>query len=192
MLAPMGALVLACVAIGVAPQLAVPFVASALQSFDSGLAASGPRLAELAPLGALAGVAAGLLAAAAVAALLATGFPRARVRRGPTWDCGYAAPAARMQVTASSFADGLLGLLRWALWMQLQGPRVAGPFPKPASLHTHLPDPVLDRAVLPAASRLVRASVWLRWVQHGHVHAYVLYILCAVLVALLVARGALA
>ena len=31
-----------------------------------------------------------------------------------TWDCGYAAPTARMQYSASSFADLLVGLTHFA------------------------------------------------------------------------------
>ena len=85
--------------------------------------------------------------------------------------------------------ENLLDLFRWALWTERRASGVAGPFPKPSWLRTHLPDPVLDRVVLPAADWVTRASLWLRWLQHGHVHWYVLYILTAVLVALLAARG---
>ena len=55
----------------------------------------------------------------------------------------------------------------------------------------NLPDPVLDRMILPATRLITRASLWLRWLQRGHVHSYVLYILVTVIVALLVARGEL-
>ena len=191
MLAPMGALVLACFALGIAPQIAVPSLEAALRSFDPGLASTGLLLATAAPFGAIALAAAGLLGSAAAAALLVTRLPPCPFRPGPTWDCGYAAPAPRMQITASSFAGGLLDLFRWALWTERSTSRVAGRFPKPSWLRTHLPDPVLDRVVLPAADWLARASLWLRWLQHGHVHWYVLYILSAVLVGLLAAGGEL-
>jgi hydrogenase-4 component B len=95
-----------------------------------------------------------------------------------------------MQYTASSFADGLVGLFRWALWPEVDAPRLARtPFPGPAHLHTELPDPVLDRLTLPVARRLSRVSLWFRWVQHGRTHWYVLYILLALVLALLAARG---
>jgi len=186
MLWPMAALALACIAIGVAPQLVLHSLGAALHSFDPELAASGPALAEVAPFGLVSAAAAALLAgAAAVAALVA----RRPARRGPTWDCGYAAPSPRMQYTASSFASGLVDLFRWALWTELHATGIAGTFPGPARLSTHLPDPVLDRMILPAARWLARASIWLRWLQRGHLHSYVLYILITVIVALLVARG---
>jgi hypothetical protein len=96
-----------------------------------------------------------------------------------------------MQYTSSSFADGLVGLFRWALWPELETPRLARqPFPGRERLHTELPDPVLDRVTLPAARRLVQASTWFRWLQRGRTHAYVLYILVAILLGFLAARGA--
>jgi hydrogenase-4 component B len=110
--------------------------------------------------------------------------------RTMTWDCGYSAGSVRMQYTASSFAAGLVGLFRWALWAEVAAPRLArSPFPGPAQLHTRLPDPVLDRLTLPAARWIGRTSTWFRWVQRGRLHSYVLYILLALVVGLLTARG---
>ena len=186
MLAPMAALALCCIAIGIAPQLVLPSLEGALRGFDPALAASVPTLASVAPLGFVSAGGALVLAAAAAVALLAARRP---ARHGPTWDCGYAAPSARMQYTASSFAGGLVDLFRWALWTNLHATGVAGTFPGRAQLGTHLPDPVLDRMILPATRWLTRASLWLRWLQRGHLHSYVLYILVTVIVALLVASG---
>jgi hydrogenase-4 component B len=191
--AAMAVLALACVAIGLAPQLAVPLLERAVHSFDPSLAAAAPRLAEAAPFGAIS--LAGVSLLAALAALGAWSLrPRLRpALRTVTWDCGYGAPSARMQYTSSSFADGLVGLFRWALWPEVEAPRLARqPFPGEARLHVELPDPVLDRLTLPAARRLVQASAWFRWMQRGRVHAYVLYILLAILLGFLAARGAAA
>jgi hydrogenase-4 component B len=184
---PMAALVLACIAIGIAPQLVMHPLGAALHSFDPAVAASGTTLAAVAPFRFVSGAAAVLLAgAAAVAALLAV---RRSPRRVPTWDCGYVAPSARMQYSSSSFASGLVDLFHWALWTERHATGITETFPKPARLSTHLPDPVLDRMILPAARSLARASIWLRWFQRGHLHSYVLYILITVIVALLAARG---
>jgi NADH:ubiquinone oxidoreductase subunit 5 (subunit L)/multisubunit Na+/H+ antiporter MnhA subunit len=187
MLVAMAALALACVAIGVAPQLAVPSLEAALHSSDPALAA---RLGDVAPFGAISLAAVILLAALGA---MATWVARRRVRptlRPVTWDCGYAVPSVRMQVTASSFADGLVGLFRWALWPEADVPRLArSPFPGPARLHTELPDPVLDRLTLPVARRLAEASLWFHWVQRGRVHSYVLYVLVALVLGFLAARG---
>ena len=187
MLAAMAALALACVAIGVAPRLAVPCLEAAGRAFDPALA---PRLGEIAPFGPVSLAALLLLASLGVMAAWALRWRLRPPRRAATWDCGYAAPSPRMQYTSSSFAAGLVGLFRWALWPQLDAPRLAGrPFPGPAHLHTELPDPVLDRLTLPAARWLAHASSWFRWVQRGRTHSYVLYILVAIVLGLLAARG---
>jgi hypothetical protein len=74
-----------------------------------------------------------------------------------TWGCGFAAPTARMQYTGSSFAALLLARFSWAIRPRGVPPRIVGPFPGPAELHTEVPDPVLDLGLLPAA----RGWVWL-------------------------------
>jgi hydrogenase-4 component B len=187
MLVPMAALALCCIAIGVLPLLVLGPLEAALHSIDPMLGASVPSLAQAAPLGVVSVAGAMLLATAAAVAALVTRRP---VRRGPTWDCGYAVPSARMQYTASSFAAGLVDLFRWALWTERHTTEVAGPFPASARLATELPDPVLDRMILPAARSVTRASLWARWLQRGHLHLYVLYILITVIVALIAASGA--
>jgi len=189
MLVAMALLALACGVLGVAPQLAVPCLEAAIRSFDPGLA---PRLRDAAPFGSISIAAAGLLVSVVAMAAWARWRRLRYAPRTVTWDCGYAAPSPRMQYTSSSFAAGLVGLFRWALRPQLEAPHFgAGPFPLPAGLHTELPDPVLDRLTLPAARWLVHASTWFRWVQRGRVHSYVFYILVAILVGFLAARGGL-
>jgi len=183
---PMAALALCCIAIGVLPQLVLGALGAALASFDPALFEPAEALALTAPFGFVTLTAAVLLGASAATAAL-IGWRSAR--RELTWDCGYAVPSVRMQYTASSFAGGLVDLFRWALWTEVHASDVAGTFPGPARLATHLPDPVLDRMILPATRWLARASLWMRWLQRGHLHSYVLYILIAVIVALLVARG---
>jgi NADH:ubiquinone oxidoreductase subunit 5 (subunit L)/multisubunit Na+/H+ antiporter MnhA subunit len=190
MLAAMAVLALACFAIGLAPQLAVGLLEGAVRGFDPALAGAAPRLADAAPFGAVSLAAALLLAALAGLAAWALGRRRRPALRTVTWDCGYAAPSARMQYTSASFADGLVALFRWALWPVVDAPRLARePFPGPARLHSELPDPVLDRVTLPAARWLADASRWFRWLQRGRVHAYVLYVLAAVVLGFLAARG---
>ena len=116
----------------------------------------------------------------------------ARTRTAPagvgTWDCGFAAPTARMQYTSSSFAEMLVGMFRWALRpsVHVDGPR--GLFPAKGHFTSHVPDTVLDRVLVPGGRVATRGFHWLRWVQRGSVHAYLLYILVT-LVWLLVWHG---
>jgi hypothetical protein len=103
----------------------------------------------------------------------------------PTWDCGYAAANPRMQYTASSFAEGLVGGLRWVLWPKVHGGKVAGSFPVDRPFHSQVPDPVLDRAADPTFRFLAAGATLLRVFQGGQLHLYLLYVLLTLLLLLL-------
>jgi hydrogenase-4 component B len=92
-----------------------------------------------------------------------------------------------MQYTASSFADTLVGQLGFALRPEEHRPQLHGPFPPPAAFTSHVPDAVLDSAIVPAFRGAGRLFARLRPIQRGKLHLYLLYILGA-LVALLLWR----
>jgi len=180
---PMALLAAACALLGLLPAAIAPALERA-----AAIAAPGPvpatPLAELASLRTV-----GLAALAVVLLLGAVAFLlrrrlAAETTAGPTWDCGYARPSARMQYTASSFARGPVGWFGWALRPRLKGAPVARLFPAGARFESHVLDTVLDRAVVPA----FRAGAWLarqgRVLQHGKMQLYLLYVV-ATLVALL-------
>jgi hydrogenase-4 component B len=181
MLAPMAVLALCCFAIGLAAPLVAPALDAALRAWAGG--AASVSLLELAPLRAFAWANAALVAAAlALGAWLA-----ARARHAPravTWDCGFAAPDARAQYTASSFADTLVKLLSWILRPEREAPLLRGFFPQPAHFHSHVPDTVLERALRPTARAATRALSWLRPIQRGSIHLYLVYILATVVLLL--------
>ena len=114
-------------------------------------------------------------------------------RREPraTWDCGYAAPTrahAVLGVVVRRAAGARFRAARsCAARARRRGSR--GSFPGPRRFHSEVPDAVLDR-IAPARRARVRAtsSRWLRVLQQGSVHAYLLYVLLA-LVALLAVTG---
>jgi hydrogenase-4 component B len=181
MLAPMAVLAAACFFIGSGSVIVVPILDRAIAAW-SGLAA--PSLVGVAPLVTVSAVSGALLLT-----LLAAGAWLLRSRRSArrdvgTWDCGYAAPSARMQYTASSFADSLVQLLGWALRPETHPPRLGTVFPGAAQFHSHVPDVVLDRGVRPAFTLIGRVAARLRPLQRGNVHLYLLYIV-ATLLALL-------
>lgn len=62
------------------------------------------------------------------------------IEKGPIWDCGYAIPEARMQYTASSFADFLLKVFAVLLPTETHNPDVSGCFPGKRAFHSHTPD----------------------------------------------------
>jgi hypothetical protein len=102
-----------------------------------------------------------------------------------TWDCGYSAGTARIQYTASSFADSLLRLFAWAVRQRIWVQKLAEPFPQEAEFHSETPDVALDVALVPAIDATGRAFSWLRWIQRGSIHAYLLYILLTLIVLML-------
>jgi formate hydrogenlyase subunit 3/multisubunit Na+/H+ antiporter MnhD subunit len=118
-------------------------------------------------------------------------FIRARLLAGRpveetvTWDCGYARPTARMQYTASSFAQPLTSFFHKILRTEIQLRPPEGLFPKAAALSTHAPDWAeagLFRPLFTGAERLLSK---LRPFQEGRVQVYVLYIVLT-LIALVV------
>lgn len=181
MLLPMGLLALACLAIGAAPVLFAPALGRVV-SAAGGAPVGGEALAALAPLRMLtwAAVVLGFL----VLLLGRWLRPAPREEDLPTWDCGYAAVDARMKYTASSFADGLVRGLRWALRPAAHLPRLAGWFPRPARYESHVPDPVLDRTASPALRLAVRGAGLLRVAQGGALPVYLLYVLLTLLALL--------
>lgn len=193
MTGPMLVLVGCCVLIGVAPMLFAPLLDQAARSWaaaDAGTPAdiSALSLAGLAPLAPLSIVAVILIALLAIGTF---GLLR-RVRRSPsfiTWDCGYAAPSARMQYSSSSFAQWLVDLFAWALRPRVHPPKIDVLFPPDTDFESHVEDTVLEEAVNP----LTRFLAWLfglsRYLQQGSLQAYLLYILIVVIGLLLWQSG---
>jgi hydrogenase-4 component B len=102
-----------------------------------------------------------------------------------TWDCGYARPTARMQYTASSFAQPLTALFSLVLRTRTRLSPPEGFFPRRAALHTDTPDVFSDLLFRPVFTGIERALDRLRVVQQGRIQVYVLYIVLT-LIALMI------
>ncbi len=180
LLAPMVALALACIVIGVAPVVAVApalRVAAAIGgvergSADQAAAAVGPALQWIS------------FTALALAALIGAGWwlhRRALRRRPPawteTWGCGYDRPDPRMQYTAASFAAPLI-----VAYGRMAGVHVTR---EREAFHTHPTDLVLDGIALPLWTRVRTWAVAARPIQQGRLWMYLLYLLGALLALLL-------
>ncbi len=120
--------------------------------------------------------------------LLTARLARVAVGRAGTWDCGYAAPDARMQYTARSFTAVLGGELSP---MPVQPTATVTPatglFPRLARLAVSAGDGILDRILAPAALRVADAVHRLHLLQQGHLSVYLLYVLVTTIVLLAVA-----
>jgi hydrogenase-4 component B len=187
MIGAMAGLAALCVAIGLAAPVAVLALESVVAA-ASGLPAAAIR-AELARPAASLGIAVAVFAAAAAVAVLAWTWRRRVLahrgfRRGPVWGCGYLFPSARMQYTASSFAQPLTTQFRPFIRSRetLTAPR--GYFPAAASYVSDSGDPVLRLLFVPTFRWFDRMANRLNVIQHGHTHIYVLYIAATLLVLL--------
>lgn len=188
MVAPMGVLAACCLLIGWAPRLVAPALERALRDWAPRLASGEQSLTVLAPFDWVSIMSLTLTAAlVAVGAGLAWLLRRRPLERRATWGCGYAAPTPRIQYTASSFAQILVGLFAWALRPRSRLPGPLPLFPQRAAFHSEVPDAVLDEAVLPTFRFVAWLFSWLRILQQGNVQIYLLYIFLA-LVALLLWR----
>ena len=188
MLVAMAVLALLCVAIGAAAPLAVSSLTGVVTA-ASGLPASRVDAALTPVAGALSGAIA-IFALAAIAAVLlwllrARGLARAGVRHGPVWGCGFQRPTARMQYTASSFAQPLTTQFRLFIGSRERMVRPNGYFPATSSYASNSGDPFLRLLFVPGFRWFSRVVAPLNIVQHGHIHLYVLYV-AATLVALLI------
>lgn len=180
--APMVLLALGCAAVGLFPMPFLGLLQGVILHWARWPAGAPPGLGDLAPVGWI-GLFAGAIALLAL--LFAAGYRRLRrrerVERSVTWDCGYAAPGARMQYTPSSFTAWIADLFGWALWPRVHRTQVSGLFPKSAAFKRGQPDPLLDRLLLPLLHGAARLLPRLRLLQQGSIQVYMLYSLAAVL-----------
>ena len=177
MLGPMLVLAVACVAIGLAPVLFWPALARAAGEWNPAWSGLAPP-ASLPTLGS-ANVTLALAAVLAVAVL----WQRTRhngLRRALTWDCGYAAPTARMQYTAGSFAATIVEWFAWILRPERNEVRAEAMFPERVSFAEHTPETVLEHVVVPAGGAVMQLAYAARRLQHGRLQSYLLYLVVGV------------
>lgn len=102
-----------------------------------------------------------------------------------TWDCGYVLPKARMQYTASSFAQTIVDFFGWLLWPDKKEPVIRGLFPGLHAFHSSVPDAVMDRGVLPFFRILSNWLDRLKVFQSGILQVYLFYIFLTLFVLLM-------
>jgi hydrogenase-4 component B len=177
----MAVLAVACLVIGLWP-IGLHSVLTSAVSLLPGVVNPDQEIAR--SLAALPAMAFLLIAVVLVLSGVAARLVRGRRTSVVTWDCGYAAPDPRMQYTASSFADSLTGLFRWALFPDERRSVETTLFPSTGSFDTHVPDPVLDRVLVPGVAKGKRLMALGRFIQAGRVQIYILYVLLALVILL--------
>jgi len=185
---PILLLAAACLVAGLLSPLLAPGVDAAARAWAERSPGGTVRLTSAAPLAAAAGWGAAFACLAALAAGAAALLLRRRApSRGPTWDCGYARPTARMQYTGSSFGEWIaVRLTPRPAAPVLEERRPEGTFPREARVSAPAParDPLLLRFLEPLAGRWARRFHDLHALQEGRLTIYLVYVL-GTLVALL-------
>ena len=111
------------------------------------------------------------------------------VTQGCTWDCGYVVPSARMQYTASSFAQPITNIFHRFLGFRQDYRIDGGLFPSQAQMSSHARDTFLQDVYKPAFGGIEWISFKLRWLQHGRIQLYVLYIVVTLLIVMVWGLG---
>ena len=185
MIGPMCVLAIGCIVIGLGSPLIAPWLDRTLAVWSHQPNLPIGTLESAAPLAEVSVLSIGLLVTLSVGGIL-LGW---RIRSQPvtwteTWGCGYSAPTARMQYTASSLAQMLVGILAWPLQPQVQRPTGLHYFPVKAKFESYVPEVVLERFITPTVNGVGKILYWFRLVQQGSIQIYLLYIF-AILVVLL-------
>ncbi len=187
MRAPMIALVGGCVAVAAAvPMLLerlVPTLAAVTalspQVVSAEIGATTPALVRIACVGAI------VLTVVAGLWMLRRALLSGRsVASAVTWDCGAVEPTPRMQYTGSSFSQPLTDLFGLFLGTRRRLLPPLGPFPDDAALSTETPDACREVVYRPVFTGIGWFFARLRWIQHGQLHLYVLYIAVTLVILL--------
>jgi len=99
-------------------------------------------------------------------------FYHGRLRRGPAWDCGYPEQTARMQDTAEGFGQPIRQIFQLFFGITREVP---GPFDKKPHYHGETSDRLWEWCYLPIARLTDKISALTGKLQHGRIHAYLLY-----------------
>jgi hydrogenase-4 component B len=186
-LVPMVLLAAGCLVVGLAGfriVRALPFVLAGIVPFDATqingqLALVSGSLASF-TIGALV-----LLVLITLITLLRLGLLSGRtVRRAGVWDCGYIKPTARMQYTASSFAQPIIDLFNVFQHGRKRFKAPKGYFPAAASFETETLDTSSENVYRPLFEGVEGMLAKMKVMQHGRIQLYVLYIVLTLAVLL--------
>lgn len=173
-----------CLVIGLFPISVLQFLQPVLN--DVGIAGSEFLAASVFPvLGRVQMVAGSLIALCVLLAVFRNRLLAGRqVTSTETWGCGFDRPDSTMQYTATSFAEPLATFAKPLYAPEIEGHVGTNLFPQPVERKISFPDLLLDRTIVPIYRWVSGFFEKFSIIQHGNTHLYVLYIVLALLVAL--------
>ncbi len=104
------------------------------------------------------------------------------VKEAGTWDCGYLQPTARMQYTGASFVQPFMEFFKSLVPVRIKAASPEGLFPQSASFAVEMPDTFKERLYRPIFYGIAKWLEKLKWLQHGRIQLYLLYIVLTLLV----------
>jgi hydrogenase-4 component B len=187
MTGPMILLAAGCLAVGMAPVFLVKLVTPAVGTYGD---LSAPVIAEVTARVPLVPLTLANILLVALIVFIGTVYllrlRKSHCSQGATWGCGYLEPTARMQYTGTSFSEMLVTLLGAIVAPNRQRPTLDTLIPPAGArfLYT-VTETVLDRVLTPIFHVIGWAFSYLRKVQHGQLHIYVLYIFATLFVLMI-------
>jgi hydrogenase-4 component B len=186
MLLPMAFFALLCLVVGVVPQLALRLVSPAIAVFYPQAASAVVPTEYYALLGRLSFAGVLLLTAAVVVTLFwKWRLSRARVASAPTWGCGYQRGTARMQYGGTSFSELAVSIFNGVIRQHTERPKLSGLFPKRAQFSDRPTETLLERIIVPLFTLAGVSFAFLRRLQHGQMHVYMMYIAVTLFILML-------
>lgn len=98
------------------------------------------------------------------------------IQKAETWGCGYSAPSARMQYSASSFAQPILTIFSRVLGYGVKGDKPKGYFPKDGEITSHVTEASEEYIFQPVFKFIKFLCARLKIIQCGYTQLYLLYI----------------
>ena len=186
MLAPMAFLAMLCLLIGVAPLCALRLVSPVIALFcpQPALSAVAAEYGDMLTKLSLSGVLL-LTVALSVALLWRWRMGKAPVASAPTWGCGYLRETARMQYGGTSFSELAVSVFDGVMRQRVERPMLTGLFPQPARCDDQPTETLLDRVIMPLFTLAGVSFAFLRRLQHGMMHLYMMYIFVTLFILML-------
>ena len=186
MLLPMGLFALLCLLIGLVPQLGQRLVSPALATFMPVVALAVDPADYLFILGRLSQLGILLLLAALIVLLFwRWRLRQAEVAAAPTWGCGYQRVTTRMEYTATAFSELAVSVFNGVIRQRIDRPALTGIFPAAARCSDLPTETVLDRIIVPLFNLAGWFFTFLRRMQHGQMHVYMVYIFATLFILML-------
>lgn len=186
MLLPMGVFALLCLLVGLLPGQALSFVSPAIESFMPQMMSGVNPVKYGIILGRLGMVGLLLLATAALLTLLwRWRLGNSHVTSAPTWGCGYQRATSRMQYGATSFSELAISVFNGIIRQRVNRPTLTGIYPAAVTCDDRPTETLLERVISPLFTIAGVSFAFLRRLQHGQMHVYMIYIFATLFILML-------